>query len=154
MVASGPRSQGPGAGPDSRQRRDWNHEALSSSWRGRDRYTPPLPAETRFDPQGQGASQPMLPARSVPALGPQQRWSHGFIFAVSPSLLLGAGLSAWSRLGRESFLRNHCSGDLKRDRREGKGNNESGPFEEPSGKGARGEGEHRKGARGAQKSPF
>ncbi len=85
LVASGPRARRP-------DRTARNHEALISSWRGRDRYPPPPPAETRFDPQGQGASQPMLPARSVPAPGPQQRWLHGFIFVVNPFARLGAGL--------------------------------------------------------------
>ena len=45
---------------------------------GRGRDPPPPPAETRFDLRGRGTAQPMLPARSAPAPGPQQRRSRHF----------------------------------------------------------------------------
>ena len=63
-------------GPD---RNAWNHKALTSSWMGRGKYPPPPLEGTSLDLHGQGATQPMLPARSVPAPGPPPRRSRHFI---------------------------------------------------------------------------
>ena len=70
-------------GPGSRQRRDWNHKALISPWRGRGKYPPPPPAETSFDPPRQGETQPMLPARSGLTPGPKQRRCGHFFKTLS-----------------------------------------------------------------------
>ena len=51
----------------------WNHKALISSRVGREN-PPASSAETRWVPSGQAETQPMLPARSAQAPGPQQRW--------------------------------------------------------------------------------
>ena len=56
----------------------WNHKALISSWRGRGRDPPPSPAELSLALCGQGATQPMLPARSALAPGPKPRRSQHF----------------------------------------------------------------------------
>ena len=45
-------------GPGSRQRRDWNHKALISLWRGRGRYPPPPRSETSFDLRVQDTNRP------------------------------------------------------------------------------------------------
>jgi len=56
----------------------WNHKALISSRVGRGKRPPPPPAETRGVHRGQAETQPMLPARSAQAPGPQQRWENHF----------------------------------------------------------------------------
>jgi len=56
----------------------WNHKALISSQMGRGKRPPPHPAETRGVLRGRAETQPMLPAHSVQAPGPQQRRSNRF----------------------------------------------------------------------------
>ena len=53
-------------------------KALISPWRGRGRNTPPCPEESSFDLRIIRAAHPMLPARSGPAPGPQQRRCRDF----------------------------------------------------------------------------